>query len=193
MLVEEGLLELSEIEGVDWGSDPMYVDYGKLYEHRYDVLRLAAGRDTGKAAEIAAFSEANKSWLADYALFMALKRRFGMKSWLDWPDEGARMRSPEALEKYRRELRDDVELFVWTQYKFFEQWNALREYVHSLGIEIIGDIPIYVALDSADVWADPKSFCSTSATCPSAWRACRPTTSAPTASSGATRYTTGSA
>ena len=68
------------------------------------------------------------------------------------------MRSPEALEKYRRELRDDVELFVWTQYKFFEQWNALREYVHSLGIEIIGDIPIYVALDSADVWADPKSF-----------------------------------
>ena len=158
MLVEEGLLELSEIEGVDWGSDPMYVDYGKLYEHRYDVLRLAAGRDTGKAAEIAAFSEANKSWLADYALFMALKRRFGMKSWLDWPDEGARMRSPKALEKYRRELRDDVELFVWTQYKFFEQWNALREYVHSLGIEIIGDIPIYVALDSADVWADPKSF-----------------------------------
>ena len=100
----------------------------------------------------------NRGWLPDYALFMALKRHFGMKSWIEWPDEDARMREHEALDKYRRELDGDIRLFTYTQYLFFKQWNALREYVHSLGIEIIGDIPIYVALDSADVWSDPKSF-----------------------------------
>ena len=89
---------------------------------------------------------------------MALKRHFGMKSWIEWPDEDARMRKSDVIEKYRRELDADIRLFTWAQYKFFEQWDALREYVHSLGIEIIGDIPIYVALDSADVWSDPRSF-----------------------------------
>ncbi len=159
MLVEDGLLERREVEGIDWGGDPMYVDYGKIYAHRYDVLRLACERGWERESEgISAFREANRAWLEDYALFMALKRRFGMKSWQEWPDEDARMRDAAALERYRRELAGDVRLFVWTQYKFFRQWDALREYVHRLGIEIIGDIPIYVALDSADVWADPKSF-----------------------------------
>ncbi len=158
-LIEEGLLTSDEVEGIDWGSDPEYVDYGKIYAHRFDVLRLACERAWGRDAEkLAAFIDANRGWLPDYALFMALKRHFGMKSWQDWPDEDARMRSPAALERYRRELDADVRLFTWAQYMFFEQWDALRAYVHSLGIEIIGDIPIYVALDSADVWSDPKSF-----------------------------------
>ena len=158
-LIEEGLLKSSEIEGIDWGSDPMYVDYGKIYEHRFAVLRLACERGWVRDAEkIAAFIEENRSWLPDYAMFMALKRHFGMSTWIEWPDEDARMHDAKALEAYRRELDGDIRLFTWMQYKFFEQWNALREYVHSLGIEIIGDIPIYVALDSADVWSDPKSF-----------------------------------
>lgn len=158
-LIEEGLLEKDEVEGVDWGSEPEYIDYGKIYEHRFDVLRLACERGwAGDAGKIAAFVDSNRGWLPDYALFMALKRHFGMKSWIEWPDEDARMRKSDVIEKYRCELDADIRLFTWAQYKFFEQWDALREYVHSLGIEIIGDIPIYVALDSADVWSDPKSF-----------------------------------
>ncbi len=158
-LIEEGLLEKDEVESVDWGSEPEYIDYGKIYEHRFDVLRLACERGwAGDAGKIAAFVDSNRGWLPDYALFMALKRHFGMKSWIEWPDEDARMRKSDVIEKYRRELDADIRLFTWAQYKFFEQWDALREYVHSLGIEIIGDIPIYVALDSADVWSDPRSF-----------------------------------
>ena len=159
MLIADGLLEPDEVESVDWGEDPMYVDYGRIYEHRFDVLRLAAERGWERdAQEVAAFIDANRGWLPDYALFMALKRRFGMVSWIEWPDEDARMRVPEVLEKYRRELDGDIRLFTYAQFLFFRQWDALRSYVHSLGIEIIGDIPIYVALDSADVWSDPKSF-----------------------------------
>ncbi|HIQ87392.1 MAG TPA: 4-alpha-glucanotransferase [Candidatus Scatomorpha gallistercoris] len=158
-LIEEGLLDKDEVEGVDWGSEPEYIDYGKIYEHRFDVLRLACERGwAGDAGKIAAFVDSNRGWLPDYALFMALKRHFGMKSWIEWPDEDARMRKSDVIEKYRCELDADIRLFTWAQYKFFEQWDALREYVHSLGIEIIGDIPIYVALDSADVWSDPRSF-----------------------------------
>ena len=100
----------------------------------------------------------NASWLPDYALFMALKRRFGMSSWTEWPDEDIRLRRPEAVEKYRAELSADVRLFTFIQFEFYRQWSALREYVHALGIEIVGDIPIYVALDSADVWAEPECF-----------------------------------
>ena len=159
MLIDDGLLQRAEVEGVDWGTDPMYVDYGKIYEHRFDILRLATERGWKRDAEkVSEFVEANRGWLPDYALFMALKRHFGMKSWIEWPDEDARMRVPAAMDKYRRELDADIRLFTYAQYLFFGQWNALREYVHSLGIEIIGDIPIYVALDSADVWSDPKSF-----------------------------------
>ena len=89
---------------------------------------------------------------------MALKRHFGMVSWTLWPDEAVRLRRPESLDHYRRLLDADVRLFTYAQFLFFKQWTALREYVHSLDIEIIGDLPIYVALDSSDVWADPKSF-----------------------------------
>ena len=159
MLIADGLLEKKEVSRINWGGDPMYVDYGRIYKHRFDVLALAAERGMKRdEAEVAAFTEANRGWLPDYALFMALKRRFGMKSWIEWPDEDARMRVPEALDRYREELDADIRLFTYAQFLFFRQWDALREYVHSLGIEIIGDIPIYVALDSADVWADPKSF-----------------------------------
>lgn len=159
MLIDDGLLQRAEVEGVDWGGEPMYVDYGKIYESRFEILRLATDRGWERnAKEVEVFVEANRGWLPDYALFMALKRRFGMVSWIEWPDEDARMRVPEVLDKYRDELADDIRLFTYAQFLFFRQWDALREYVHSLGIEIIGDIPIYVALDSADVWSDPKSF-----------------------------------
>lgn len=159
LLIEDGLLKKAEVEAVDWGSDPMNVDYGKIYYNRFDILRLACSRGWDRdAAEITRFREQNAGWLPDYALFMALKRHFGMVSWTLWPDEDVRLRKPGRLEHYRTLLDADVRLFTWIQYTFYKQWDKLRDYVHSLGIEIIGDLPIYVALDSSDVWADPRSF-----------------------------------
>lgn len=159
MLVADGLLTKAEVEAPDWGDDPANVDYGKIYENRFNLLRLACERGWDRdAKELTAFREQNAGWLPDYALFMALKRHFGMVSWTLWPDEAVRLRKPESLDHYRKLLDADVRLFTYAQFLFFKQWTALREYVHSLDIEIIGDLPIYVALDSSDVWADPKSF-----------------------------------
>src|SRR5699024_5412690 len=96
-------------------------------------------------------------WLPDYALYMACKRHFHMVSWQEWPED-IRLRQPQALERMRQELREDVELFLYVQFLFFRQWNALRAHCREKNIGIIGDMPFYLALDSADVWADPASF-----------------------------------
>lgn len=155
----DGLLTQEEINAADWGSDPGRVDYEKIYNSRFLLLEHAARRGWARdRAQVAQFEEENREWLPDYALFMALKRHFGMKSWLEWPEEDIRLRRPEALERYRALLQEDVRLFIYIQFLFFRQWNALREYAHSKGVGIIGDMPIYVSLDSADVWADPSSF-----------------------------------
>ena len=159
MLVEDGLLLKSELDGIDWGENPEFVDYGKIYENRFKVLKIAAGRGIERdKAELERFVSDNRSWLPDYALFMALKRHFGMKSWTEWPDEYIRLRRPEAVQRYQKELADDIRLFTYIQYLFFRQWETLRAYAHEKGIGIIGDLPIYVAMDSADVWADPRAF-----------------------------------
>ena len=160
MLMADGLLERGEVECCQWGSEPRYVDYGKIYESRFKVLALAKQRGWQRdAAEIAAFRAENSRWLEDYALFMACKRHFGMKAWTEWPDEALRLRkTPEVLEQYRKQLQEDVELFVYIQFLFFQQWTALRDYLHRLDIQVIGDLPIYVPMDSADVWAEPQFF-----------------------------------
>ena len=158
LLAEDGLLARSDLESVDWGGNPRYVDYGRIYAARFDVLKAAYRRGYPRdRAAVEAFCR-DHSWLPDYALYMAVKQHFGMKSWLHWPDEDIRLRRPAALERYGRELAEDVEFFAYLQYLFFKQWDALREYIHSLGIKIIGDLPIYVARDSADVWAEPEFF-----------------------------------
>ena len=158
LLAEDGLLSPSDLEAEDWGGEGRYVDYGRIYAARFGLLRKAfqAGYPRDRAA-VEAFCRENK-WLDNYALYMALKARFGMKSWLDWPDEDLRLRRAEALERAREELAEDIAFYAYLQYLFFRQWDALREYIHSLGIRIIGDLPIYVAMDSADVWAEPEFF-----------------------------------
>ena len=159
MLVREGLLKKKELEGVCWGTDAERVDYGAIYYSRFRVLRHAFERGREKlAGEVAAFRAENASWLENYALYMAVKAHFGMKSWTEWEDEDIRLRRPDALERYGRELRDDVDFYVFLQFLFFRQWFALKEYAHAKGVSFIGDIPIYVALDSADVWSEPKYF-----------------------------------
>ncbi len=161
LLIEDGLLTKEEVEtNCHWGSNPRYVDYGAIYNSRFTVLKKAKARGWQRdRAAVDAFVEENRRWLPDYALFMACKYHFSMKAWTEWEDDEIRLRKSEAvLEKYRTMLREDVELFTYLQFLFFKQWEQLKSYIHSRGIHIIGDLPIYVALDSADVWAEPESF-----------------------------------
>ena len=159
LLVRDKLLKRGEIAQHFWGADEERVDYGAIYESRFSVLRKAYERGVSLFADaFAAFRAENAQWLENYALFMALKAHFGMKSWVEWEDEDVRLRRPDALERFRRELADDVSFYAFLQFLFFRQWSALRDYAHEKGIEFIGDVPIYVALDSADVWSEPQFF-----------------------------------
>ncbi len=160
LLVRDGLLKKKEITELSWGDDPRHVDYGLLYQNRFTILATAKQRGWVRDREaVRAFESENAGWLPDYALFMALKRHFDMKPWTEWPDEKIRRHQWDALEHYRSMLWKDIELFTYIQYLFFKQWGALKKYINNLGIRVIGDLPIYVALDSADVWAEPSQFC----------------------------------
>ena len=156
MLVEEGLLERSELEGIEWFREEERADFGLLYNNRTSVLRLAYGRFEG-GAEFENFCRANSSWLPDFSLFMALKERTGGKSWYEWED-GLKNREPDAMWKARQQMKDTIRFYCFVQFVFFRQWEALRAYAHENGIELIGDVPIYVPMDSADVWANPELF-----------------------------------
>ena len=158
LLIKDKLLKASEVKNRDWGDREDRVDYGKIYENRSAVLRLAYERGAERyGEEIAAFRQENGWWLENYALFMAIKASQGMKAWSEWPEE-LRLREDAALEKARKELQQDVEFYIFVQFLFYRQWEALRDYAHDKGIRFIGDIPIYVALDSADVWSEPHFF-----------------------------------
>ena len=157
LLVEDQLLLRSELEAIDWSCSEERVDYGFQFNVRYELLYKAYLRGRDRYAEaIMRFRDEN-AWLEDYALFMALKRSRNMEGWADWPQE-IRLRHPGAIASYATTLAEDVNFFIFIQFIFYRQWNALRNYVHTLGIEIIGDIPIYVPYDSCDVWSNPSLF-----------------------------------
>src|SRR5699024_2678092 len=107
--------------------------------------------------ELRAF-ELKKPWVRDFALFSAIKEKFGFVSWMDWPDEALRHRRPEAIEAAAAELSDGVNFYIFCQYIFFDQWQRLHDYARARGVELMGDMPIYVAEDSADVWLNPDLF-----------------------------------
>ena len=157
-LAEEGLLDEDDYVDLDWGGDPASVDYGLLHKQRYPVLRVACGRVMDeRAEEFQAFCEAEAEWLDEYALFMALKDKHEGISWFEWPED-ERLRKPEALAAAREELAGEIGFWKAVQYLFFHQWDLLKKYVNEKGISIIGDLPIYVAGDSADVWSNPDQF-----------------------------------
>ena len=157
-LVEEGLLQYDEINAHDWGWDATKVDYAKIYESRFIVLRKAYERSGHKdTPEYKAFCDDNTFWLDDYSFFMALKFYFGSRGWSDWDDD-IRLRKPKAVKEYKEKLADDIDFWKFLQFKFFEQWNKLKAYANENGIKIIGDIPIYVAMDSADTWVHGDMF-----------------------------------
>ncbi|MCD8153516.1 MAG: 4-alpha-glucanotransferase [Clostridiales bacterium] len=157
-LTEEGLLTREECDGADFGRDERYVDYGRIYQERYVLLRKAYQRSQiGENPEFIRFMEENAWWLDDYALFMAVKGRMKEASWEQWPED-IRRRWGYSMDYYRRELYFDIEFYKFLQFKFAEQWGRLKKYANENGIRIIGDIPIYVAFDSADTWAHPELF-----------------------------------
>ena len=158
-LIEEGLLTQEDVTSKTWGSNPNEVDYGAIYKARFEVLHLAFinGREKYKN-QVRDFRKENESWLEDWALFFTLKKHFGMKALTQWSDHKALIREEETLKKYRAELKEDIDFNIFVQFLFFKQWKALRAYAKSKNIGIIGDIPIYVAPDSQDVWANPELF-----------------------------------
>lgn len=159
LLCRDGLLTKGEVSSVNWSSDPSRVDYETIYRNRFSLLQKAAERGWKRDdEEVQTFVAENRQWLPDYALYMALKRHFDMKPWTQWPDNTIRLRKPEAMAQYRQMLAAEIRVILYTQYLFFRQWSALREYAHAQGIGIIGDLPIYVSMDSADVWAEPQFF-----------------------------------
>ena len=156
-LAEWGFLEPEEYQSLDWGSDPERVDYEALYRNRLAVLRLACSRlKRGDLFELRGVLW-QADWLEDYALFMALKDRYDGAPWLEWPEE-LRLRRPAALERARKELAGEIDFWTRVQLLFFCQWWSLKEYANEKGVSIIGDLPIYVSIDSADVWANPEQF-----------------------------------
>ena len=156
-LIQEGLLLPEEVTAIDWGADAQRVDFGLLYARRPEVLRKAFARFDCADSSYRSFLAEEAAWLDDYALFMALKAHFGGAAWTAWP-EGLRYRREEEMAQYRETLHEEIAFHCFLQYKFFVQWKALRSYAHTNGVQIIGDVPIYVPLDSADVWSNPHNF-----------------------------------
>ena len=148
MLQTDGLLTSEEVQAHSWGDDPERVDYGAIYRARYALLERAFDRGWSRERQAVEEFARRQPWLDGYARFMALKRRYDMKPWTQWP----------AGEVPAEELERDVQFFTYLQFLFDRQWTALKQYANEKGISIIGDLPIYVAMDSADVWINPERF-----------------------------------
>ena len=158
LLEEDGLLDKNDLKKIKV-NDPVYIDYGDLYVNRYPLLYKAYMNGIKKyRKEFDQFVKENENWLPDYALFMAVKKYFGMKSWLEWEDEDIRVRKKEALEHYAVMLQEDIRFYEFLQFLFYRQFMDLKEYANKNGIRIIGDLPIYIAMDSCEVWADSRQF-----------------------------------
>lgn len=155
-LINEGLLTKKECDDIDFGEGS--VNYKKLYDGRFKLLHKAYERaNVIENREFEDFVFENSKWIWDYALFMALKDCFNGGMFINWPTD-IKYRYDYAIDYYREKLYFDVEFYQFLQYKFEVQWKKLKAYANERGIEIIGDIPIYVAMDSADTWAHPELF-----------------------------------
>lgn len=162
ILKDEGILSKAEYINENYGDNEEYIDYGLLFNIKYIVLRRAyenfkKSHNFLLKEYFESFKEANNWWLDNYSLYMAVKGKFNLASWQEWDDD-IKKRRPEAIELYRNELSDEIEFWSFIQFLFFKQWNELKSYANEKGIKIIGDMPIYVAEDSADVWSNPEAY-----------------------------------
>ena len=172
LLIEEGLLTVGEVESRDWCWSSDRVDFGLQYNNKLAVLRLAYERFSG-GADFDAFMAEQAAWLPDFALFMALKGENNSAAWYTW-EQDLKFRKPEALDAARARLANEIRFYCFVQYTFFKQWTALLAYAHSKGIEIIGDVPIYVPYDSVEVWTEPGLFQLDETLTPTAVAGCPP-------------------
>lgn len=147
MLIEDGLLNKDEVDEYEWGNQDTQVDYAVLYKNRWKVLKMVTDRGWKRDADAVVDFITENEWLDQYGKFMALKAANGMIAWTEW-----------TRKEYGADLEEYYKLYVYTQYLFFKQWTAFKTYVNGLGIKLIGDVPIYVPLDSADVWSEPWQF-----------------------------------
>ena len=155
--IEKGFLTEKECVESDF-TDGAYVDYEKVFYTKFALLRKAYKNSNIKEEkEFQSFVKENAKWLDDYSLYMAIKDSLGGISWTEW-EEDIKLRKALAMKAYREKLADDVAFYQFQQYYFSKQWSALKKYANDKGIEIVGDIPIYVAFDSADTWANPQLF-----------------------------------
>ena len=155
-LIKKELLTKEECEACDWGGSESYVDYEKMYLSRYKLLRKAYEKaDLKTNPDYAEFLKEEKDWLQDYCLFMAIKNEQKGICWIDWPEE-LKDRHSKAVKEAEKELAEEIEFYRFQQYCFTTQWRKLKAYANKKGISIIGDVPIYVALDSSDAWANPE-------------------------------------
>ena len=158
-LVKEGLLTKREINKHYWCGDEHEIDYGAIYYSRFKVLEKAYEKYMeGDVKPFNSFKRRNSKWLKDYALYMAVKKSFDNKAWPEWDDESIKLREEKAINRYTRKFRKEIDFWKWVQFEFYKQWADFRAYVNGLGIKILGDMPIYVAMDSADTWANPEVF-----------------------------------
>ncbi len=158
MLKDEGLLDEEDYCEADFGEDIEFIDYSKLYENKYPILRIAYNNSKGfYSEEISKFIEEEKLWIMDYGLYMAIKNEFNGEALKFW-DKKIKDRDKKTLDEYRIKLEDEINFWIFTQYLFYKQWKELKSYANENGIKIIGDMPIYISEDSVDLWVNPKYF-----------------------------------
>ena len=155
MLEAEGVLPAGSYEPLPFEDD---VDFEAVKAQKSKLLRLAFETSFESLSDEIAQFEASRPWVRDYGLFRAIKAGFGEISWMEWPDQAIRLRKPEAVAKYEKKLTREVDYYIFEQYLFFDQWARLHDYARARGVQLMGDMPIYVAEDSADVWLNPDMF-----------------------------------
>ena len=156
-LIEEGLLTAEEVRCYSWGTQTSEIDYATLFDNRYKILWKAFERFDSNAQEFGDFVAKNEDWLVDYAIYMSMKMDNMNKKWQDWPKD-EKNRQPVVLAKYRKTSYNTITFWMFCQYKFYGQWTKLKEYANARGIQLIGDIPFYVGLDSVDTWSHSELF-----------------------------------
>ena len=162
LLIEQNLLTEEDLKDVNFGGNEEYIDYGAIYNQKYPLLRKAyenfkANENKELKEKLETFKTENSSWLNDYSLYISLKNHFNGLPWNEWEDD-IRTRKEAAINKYKAELANEIEYHNFIQFLFFTQWNNVKKYANDNGIKIIGDIPIFVAVDSSDAWANPEIF-----------------------------------
>ncbi len=162
LLIEQNLLAESDLENINFGNNEEYIDYGAIYNQKFPLLKKAFenyknlnNEDLKRNFET--FKNENNEWLEDYSLYISLKNHFNGLPWNEW-EEDIKTKKPEAVDKYKNEIADEIEYNKFIQFLFFTQWNNVKKYANENDIKIIGDIPIFVAFDSADAWANPDIF-----------------------------------